>query len=1086
MDPSLALFRTSLTFFANLVLLYAARALVHWGAITSRFPAHDSTCEISSPDQLTENTLVANKELHSGRSSAGSTKAALGGIEEDTEETPPMVPPKSPVRLAAKEESTETHKSPITELLLTPKVEIPESEPELKPEFKPEPILESKSESKSEQQETSPRTSSHSARPSINELFGNTLDFSFLEKPKVKLAPRPSVDRKHYSARISTDNRAALPTGLKAARPASSVVRPMSRDMMGRLPPPPPIPETPLFIPRPKSSSGSVKSLPATLPKSAGNSKERQRLMKFREMYKQREMKTKGKEPVLPSPSIPEERQSIGDSESVSALPVESSMPVDEVDETVEIEHSQNHQTFKDPSSDITPKPEEDDPFISKPEETEIKKDEKEEEPPVVEESSAEIIIPVIQSSKESQPKELDQSVTETSIVDTEKPAEPSSKDVPIVHEEKTEPLLQHIIVSPKSQTLTTEEVPIPASQSSPTSVQDSVGPTSTRPTSVSEVSEQVAPDFSGVQSLKTTTTDLTDSSKTAPVDLDEKDQPDVDDSPLDTSQTTPTPQTPAQSIDTPKPTPLEQPKIDSVSLSIPGHSNNEERGTSISSNASSGNRPRLSIAPPSVDTSMSPSSVEYDDDLLNELSTAEVEEATPVSVSRSPLSSFFSKKGGISGFRAFSAPNGATASEKPIKSIINSASPISRLRSISGGSSLVSTPRSTGDSVPVAKKRVEGGIAAKIADLQRNFSRTSPTSGNAAGAPGKSVFQRANALESTPTPSTNLTHPKRSSSLFPLRKASTPPPDEPPSALDSPTPPTRQVKLGTKQQPSIITSSPNPGRAQESPSVRIRPQSITVRATIIRTEPGSTSDETHAPESVKEPVKEITSKEASGLGLGIGTDVIQSSPITISNHQRAHSTMSHRRSFHPSARSSSVSSLHSTPTPTTPEQRDFLGFRRSIDGWRSFNRRRSLSKSPVPPNGTWLPPTSSPPVGIGGSSIGGGTGRLSPLPRSMSNSSLDTSASTESTDHNHHSKKPNRATRLLRRMSSSISSLATGNRMQLQTLNEKATSGQEIDKVQSVKPPGIAVGDLNVQFPDTLVSFTFWNFRSFLLYGEY
>jgi hypothetical protein len=63
---------------------------------------------------------------------------------------------------------------------------------------------------------------------------------------------------------------------------------------------------------------------------------------------------------------------------------------------------------------------------------------------------------------------------------------------------------------------------------------------------------------------------------------------------------------------------------------------------------------------------------------------------------------------------------------------------------------------------------------------------------------------------------------------------------------------------------------------------------------------------------------------------------------------------------------------------------------------------------------------------------------------------------------------------------------LATGNRMQLQTLNEKATSGQEIDKVQSVKPPGIAVGDLNVQFPDTLVSFIVWNFRSFLLYREY
>lgn len=41
-----------------------------------------------------------------------------------------------------------------------------------------------------------------------------------------------------------------------------------------------------------------------------------------------------------------------------------------------------------------------------------------------------------------------------------------------------------------------------------------------------------------------------------------------------------------------------------------------------------------------------------------------------------------------------------------------------------------------------------------------------------------------------------------------------------------------------------------------------------------------------------------------------------------------------------------------------------------------------------------------------------------------------------------------------------------------MQTLSEKAGIGElRMEKVESVKPPRIEVGDLNVQFPDTLVS---------------
>ena len=84
-----------------------------------------------------------------------------------------------------------------------------------------------------------------------------------------------------------------------------------------------------------------------------------------------------------------------------------------------------------------------------------------------------------------------------------------------------------------------------------------------------------------------------------------------------------------------------------------------------------------------------------------------------------------------------------------------------------------------------------------------------------------------------------------------------------------------------------------------------------------------------------------------------------------------------------------------------------------------------------------------------------------------MSNSSLDTAASAESAKAD---KKASRASRLLKRMSSSISSLAPGSRTQLQTLSEKGS--QEVARQEVIRPKGITVGDLNVQFPDTLVSF--------------
>ena len=64
-----------------------ARVQVHWLTITTRFANHDLAYEITKPSELDEHLLTQHIELHSGRSSSGSTrKPKLDGIEEDAED----------------------------------------------------------------------------------------------------------------------------------------------------------------------------------------------------------------------------------------------------------------------------------------------------------------------------------------------------------------------------------------------------------------------------------------------------------------------------------------------------------------------------------------------------------------------------------------------------------------------------------------------------------------------------------------------------------------------------------------------------------------------------------------------------------------------------------------------------------------------------------------------------------------------------------------------------------------------------------------------------------------------------------------
>jgi hypothetical protein len=110
--------------------------------------------------------------------------------------------------------------------------------------------------------------------------------------------------------------------------------------------------------------------------------------------------------------------------------------------------------------------------------------------------------------------------------------------------------------------------------------------------------------------------------------------------------------------------------------------------------------------------------------------------------------------------------------------------------------------------------------------------------------------------------------------------------------------------------------------------------------------------------------------------------------------------------------------------------------------------------------------------------------GRYSPLPlspmtngssnsqphfaRSMSSSSLESSATMDyDGESSAHKRKGSRASRMLKRMSNSMSSMLHGG-----NLNEGSTvQNNVVPTVEEEKWVGTDLGEMNVQFPDTLVS---------------
>ncbi|KAF2664909.1 hypothetical protein BT63DRAFT_459526 [Microthyrium microscopicum] len=1047
--------------------LIKARCQVHWSSVTTRFPDHDSTCEIVSPNEFTETTLMANTDLHSSRSSNGSgKKGALDEIREGAEEQSPVAEKQAPtadelglnkplpaIQMPTVVEPAE-QTAPTSPPKSEPEVDIRSLNAQQYPPRRSSRADFSELDIPDEVAGAERRMSSQSVRPSGLDLF-TPLDFSFLDKPKVKLGPRPLTDKRTSTARTSTDTRptASLPAGLRAARPAStsrpstsrpSSARPPSRDSVlsvastqrfttARFPPPPPIPEsTTLQIPRPRSSAGSVKSLPATLPKNSGMSKEKQRLMKFREMYKQKEKQAKGKQPASVMSAVSE--NGAPEDTTTTDRPIESS--AQESEEPDGIIAATETSTIAEEAAPTAASVE---PVIETPyvKEISVSSPKMSKTPLDIHQITKDEALAVAEQEEHeplAEKNELSGSIgpQETKSNEEEIPEEIAHQD-PLPEEPKTTASVEESTPTP-----TTKGPVLGTETTSPTSVMESAGQISARPTSVSDLSDRVVSTNSLGHSHK-----LSASTQHSTMSDEGDIQIQLDDDPTPraaTTHTTPTALSPKleESV-----TEVVERPLRHIPITVPGVAGLGLHTDEATLAALEGS-PNYSLEPPppipdAHASSQSSSGADYDDDLVDELQSAVVEQAQPVSVSKSPVSAFFPRvrkegSGDHPGYRAFSAPQkkfdspGSDISATPTFAGV-------RLRSVSGNSS---TPtKSSIESVPVAAKRVGGGIAARMEALQRSFSRNTPSPPAPVAAKpvsrGKSVVQRATDFQPTamsPTPSAR----KRLSNLILPNKSNAPAKSEvtrerTPSPVRSPT-----ANLDVQRQSVITTNS-----AQSNGSMAVhgmaspKSESISVRTTIIR------------PERSPVPPHMISLPTAPELRPNTSmSPSMMSPPFTSPTHQRARSAATHPGPFHPNARSSSVTSFQSL---STSPRMDGPGSPRSNDSgtWKSLgNRLRRLSDSKPKSPGIHLA-------------------------RSMSNSSLDTTISESSkTD-----KKASRTSRLLKRMSSSISNMTVGQHTQLQTLSEKGGYQAE-QRQEATRPPGIAVGDVNVQFPDTLL----WKLR--------
>ena len=391
------------------------------------------------------------------------------------------------------------------------------------------------------------------------------------------------------------------------------------------------------------------------------------------------------------------------------------------------------------------------------------------------------------------------------------------------------------------------------------------------------------------------------------------------------------------------------------------------------------------------------------DDSFMEELKTAAVQEAKPMSVSKSPIRPVFSRNGTeqrplerLQTLRSFSGPGGDGIKRDLSPSPQATASPASA-RSFSASSSpFLNQPSAF--AAPPKKIGVSTSISQRIKALEQLSSRpTSPT------------------LQSPPQ-ATFISLHDRKTSLGPASRPKIAKTQDPPATADGTTFSVNSSRLN--RNPQSPTTSPNTPNKINADSMdrfsRARPESVSVTATIVR-DPIDTS-------------RNARPSETNAMDL-------HQSPLVIERQSMGPPPLPPLQPPRPRyARQASARSGSSSGAEMKKEASPRASRRDSFVSWRSLSSR----------NGSDLD-----------------------LPRSTSDNSLTGTVGLDSVKEE---KKDSKRSRLLKRVSSISSMSRRSIATALSPGPKEASILEHQEPIASTTPLTLDLGDVQVQFPDTLL----------------
>ncbi|KAI4650152.1 uncharacterized protein J4E79_009419 [Alternaria viburni] len=968
--------------------LLQARVSVHFINITEKFAPHDIVLSISTPEELSDAALTAACSLHtaapsSSSSSGSSRQQKLSWIQEAAEEgaqpdadgsaRPETAKSNIPTILEPSRDSEDnlTRSGSINSQAETVPLMLDEKviEHKLSPQIS-HVTMETVTEGPTTPDDTDlsdlqdtlksydslfeggpePRNSSQTARPNYNELYEHY--YAQYTKPKVKLGPRPrpSLEGRRPSTSGSAPSdlarpKSSLPAGLRSAARktaekkesktnASSTLPAIAIPPPHQVPPMPEMPQSPASSVYSTRAPASTKSMPVSAYRShlraGGSTQERTRLMKALEMRKKQQQ----------AQQLRKEKATEDAASEVDVKAAEIKVETDAEDETTT-------------DATVTATEPDDGPSAAQPEaETDADK--------------------------------------ETLLGDDLPSSSRLSRSGLAFADGPTE----------------ADDLNSTASISSPVSAQThgSTGAPSTRPSSISE-------DEAGMEESQKS--DEQEESHNA--DFVDEEQS-VDSTPTVVPEsTTPVPPAEAQEIaqgpviterapsfddaddsskrDTLRPwendMPSQRRSNRESTIYMPSNEGyQQEEGQSKRRNRESMLMPssqhqswyetkgkRRAVLDP-LEVSADQSETEYlsDDSFMEELQSATVHQAKPMSVSKSPITPFFPRK------------SSATDLQTPPRSASSNYHGISRLspeqtgRKISGG--WPPAPKSDSSTAP-KKINVSSGISQRIKALADKTNRESASQ----------VSLASSAL------STRSSVAQRKSSFF-----ATTPVEISPSGKSTP----------RLESPSFLASS-----ASTTPDKK--KQSAPVKSTVYNVQRG-----VEKPESVQVTARIVRDERTMKPTLAMPTEStpldLHQSPLII-DHQKATITPRSPTRGRPEPASPPPSSSHSREPSNAPSRAS------SESTWRAFGRRMSESKSVHSHDGEDK--------------------------REDKKDKKD--------------EKKSRTSKMFKRMSSSMSAMPWKNSNSSLALPENDMRSTSLASLREPPPP-VHVGDLNIQFPDTLL----------------